>query len=146
MLPNKIMTTTMVVLASSLAALTCGGLANGQAHGEGGGIEKRVVEGNAVANAAPEKKRVYTPEEVMREVGEAVRAATFDAESMMTVGFKVRLVKGTPEIRSGDKSWVIGHGPADIGLHPQDRVDWAQIQFSAILILLYPLCALLEPP
>jgi RNA polymerase sigma factor (sigma-70 family) len=84
-------------------------------------------DGNAAVNAAPEKTKIYTPEEAMR--------AAFGDKSM-TVRFQVQLVQGTIGVKSGDKeesSWTLGHGPGDVGLYPLHGLDDTQNQFSVVL-------------
>jgi hypothetical protein len=66
-----------------------------------------------------EVKRVYTPEELIRE------ANSLKPDENVAVQFKVRLVQPAPQ--------VAGHGPDDLGLYPCDRPDWTQKQFTAIL-------------
>jgi RNA polymerase sigma factor (sigma-70 family) len=84
-------------------------------------------DGNPAVNAAPEKTRVYTPEEAMR-------ASPFDSKPM-TVQFQVHLVQGTILVKSGDKesSWTLGHGPDDMGLYPLHELVYTQDQLSAVL-------------
>ena len=66
-----------------------------------------------------EVKRVYTPEEVIREANSVKR------DEKVAVQFKVRLVEPSPQ--------VPGHGPDDLSLHPYDRLNWTQKQFTAVL-------------
>ncbi len=78
--------------------------------------------------AKPEARKVYTPDEVVRE--------KYDAMATRTVEFKVVVVaKPTPIRQSPDQSapWVIGHGPEDVNLipYPPKKVD--EVEFSVIL-------------
>jgi RNA polymerase sigma factor (sigma-70 family) len=99
----------------------------GERKTEGQGRTGTAGDGNAAVNAAPEKTKIYTPEEAMR-------AALGDKS--MTVQFQVQLVQGTIGMKSGDKeesSWTLGHGPGDVGLYPLHGLDDAQNQFSVVL-------------
>jgi hypothetical protein len=83
-----------------------------------------------VREAAKRENRVFTPEELMRA------ANSLAADEKVVVQFKVRLVQPSPQLRKGvgkDDGWVVGHGPDDLGLYPQDRQDYTQEQFAAIL-------------
>jgi hypothetical protein len=59
------------------------------------------------------------------------KLAIFDGKAM-AVQFQVRLVQVPIFITSGDKegSWVIGHGPDDLGLYPQEQLDYTQDQYA----------------
>jgi RNA polymerase sigma factor (sigma-70 family) len=80
------------------------------------------------APAKPEARKVYTPDEVMRE--------RYDAAATRTVEFKVRALAKPTEVKQSpekDSQWVIGHGPDDVSLLPQPPKKFEEEQFSAIL-------------
>lgn len=139
MLARKTITLSTVSLAFGLAAAVArGGLAAGQVVEIPAGIEKlgqppmaeqkptNPVTAGKPLEAAPENKRVLTPDE-------AIRMAE---DSDVTVEFKVQFVAKSNLIKSDDKKdagWLSGHGPADICLRPQNPADRKQARFSAIL-------------
>jgi hypothetical protein len=83
-----------------------------------------------VREAAKQEQRVFTPDDLLRS------AAALAAGEQVVVQFKVRLVQPSVAIRNGvakEAGWVAGHGPGDLGLHPQDRLDYTRDQFAAVL-------------
>jgi hypothetical protein len=138
MLVSKTITRSTVSLAFGLAvAVACGGLAVGQVVEMPAGIEKpdqppmagqkptNPMTARKPLDAAPENKRVLTPDE-------AIRMAE---DSDVTVEFKVVFVAKANLIKSDDKKdagWASGHGPGDICLRPQNPAD-RKARFSAIL-------------
>jgi RNA polymerase sigma factor (sigma-70 family) len=87
-------------------------------------------------NAKPEKKKVYTPDEVML-VEEKARGRANDGKAkIVTVEFKVQAVTKPTEIKlttEKDSPWVVGHGPDDLSLHPQPPKKFEERQFTVIL-------------
>ena len=138
MLVSKTITRSTVSLALGLAAaVASGGPAVGQLVEMPAGIE-RLAQGRMAGqkptkamtagrplDAAPENKRVLTPDEAIR----------MEEGSDVTVEFKVQFVAKATLIKSDDKKdagWVSGHGPADICLRPENPAD-RKARFSAIL-------------
>jgi RNA polymerase sigma factor (sigma-70 family) len=80
------------------------------------------------AKPKPEAKKVYTPDELMRE--------KYDAAATRTVEFKVVTLAKPTEVRQSpdkDAPWVIGHSPEDLSLLPQPPKKFHEEQFSATL-------------
>jgi hypothetical protein len=139
MLVSKTITLSTVSLAFGLAAAVArGGLAVGQVVEMPAAIEKldqppmagqkptNPMTARKPLDAAPENKRVLTPDEATRMA----------EDSDLTVEFKVQFVAKANLIKSDDKKdagWVSGHGPADICLRPQNPADRKKARFSAIL-------------
>ena len=84
-----------------------------------------------------EKKKVYTPDEVMLEQEKARGKAIDGSKSnIVTVEFKVQAVTKPTEIKmttEKDSPYVVGHGPDDMCLHPQPPRKFEEKQFTAIL-------------
>ena len=84
-----------------------------------------------------EKKKVYTPDEVMLEQEKARGKAIDGSKSnIVTVEFKVQAVTKPTEIKLNtekDSPYVVGHGPDDMCLHPQPPRKFEEKQFTAIL-------------
>ncbi len=84
-----------------------------------------------------EKKKVYTPDEVMLEQEKARGKAIDGSKSnTLTVEFKVQAVTKPTEIKlttEKDSRYVVGHGPDDMCLHPQPPRKFEEKQFTAIL-------------
>jgi hypothetical protein len=84
-----------------------------------------------------EKKKVYTPDEVMLEQEKARGQAIDGSKSnIVTVEFKVQAVTKPTEIKVNterDSPYVVGHGPDDMCLHPQLPRKFEEKQFTAIL-------------
>jgi hypothetical protein len=84
-----------------------------------------------------EKKKVYTPDEVLLEQEKARGKAIDGSKSnSVTVEFKVQAVTKPTEIKLNtekDSPYVVGHGPDDMCLHPQPPRTFEEKQFTAIL-------------
>ncbi|HEV3440792.1 MAG TPA: sigma-70 family RNA polymerase sigma factor [Gemmata sp.] len=84
-----------------------------------------------------EKKKVYTPDEVLLEQEKARGKAIDGSKSnIMTVEFKVQAVTKPTEIKLNtekDSPYVVGHGPDDMSLHPQAPKKFEERQFTVIL-------------
>jgi RNA polymerase sigma factor (sigma-70 family) len=84
-----------------------------------------------------EKKKVYTPEEVMLEKEQERGKANNGSKSMIvTVEFKVQAVTKPTEIKltpAKDSPYTVGHGPYDMSLHPQAPKKFEERQFTVIL-------------
>jgi hypothetical protein len=87
--------------------------------------------------AKVERKKVYTPDEVMLEQEKARGKAIDGSKSnIVTVEFKVQAVTKPTEIKmttAKDSPYVVGHGPDDMCLHPQPPRKFEEKQFTAIL-------------
>ncbi len=84
-----------------------------------------------------EKKKVYTPDEVLLEQ-EKARGKAIDGSNsnIVTVEFSVQAVTKPTEIKlTSEKGspFVVGHGPDDMCLHPQPLRKFEEKQFTAIL-------------
>ena len=92
---------------------------------------------NELPKPKGEKKKVYTPDEVMLEQEKATGKAIDGSKSnIVTVEFKVQAATKPTEIKLNsekDSPYVVGHGPDDICLHPQPPRKFEEKQFTAIL-------------
>lgn len=84
-----------------------------------------------------EKKKVYTPDEMMLEQ-EKARGKAIDGSkaNTLTVEFKVQAVTKPTEIKlttEKDSPYVVGHGPDDMCLHHRPPRKFEEKQFTAIL-------------
>jgi RNA polymerase sigma factor (sigma-70 family) len=88
-------------------------------------------------NPKVEKKKVYTPNEVMLEQEKARGKAIDGSKSnLVTVEFKVQSVTKPTEIKltpEKDSPWAIGHSPDDLSLLPPSPKKFQEKQFTAIL-------------
>jgi|GEM_PF-1875446 len=83
---------------------------------------------DAPVNLKPEAKKVFSPDELMRQ--------KYDPMATRTVEFKVVALAKPTEIKQStakDSPWVIGHGPDDVSLLPQPPKRFEEQQFSVIL-------------
>jgi hypothetical protein len=92
---------------------------------------------NELPKPKGEKKKVYTPDEVMLEQ-EKARGKAIDGtkSNIVTVEFNVQAVTKPTEIKmttEKDSPYVVGHGPDDRCLHPQTPRKFEEKQFTAIL-------------
>jgi RNA polymerase sigma factor (sigma-70 family) len=92
---------------------------------------------NELPKPKVEKKKVYTPDEVMLEQ-EKARGKAIDGSksSIVTVEFKVQAVTKPTEIKLTTENaspYVVGHSPDDLSLHPQPPRKFEEKQFTAIL-------------
>jgi RNA polymerase sigma factor (sigma-70 family) len=84
-----------------------------------------------------EKKKVYTPDEVIL-AQENARGKAIDSSksNIVAVEFKVQAVTKPTQIKVNtekDSPYVVGHGPDDLSLHPQPPRKFEEKQFTAIL-------------
>jgi RNA polymerase sigma factor (sigma-70 family) len=133
---NKIMTTVIVTLALAGGVVIHGALAQRQSEDKVPTAEKPMVKPPTVAknpmdaavNPEPEKKRVYSPEDVER--------MKIDPKSILIVQFRVNCALESSTVKLGPKydSWVCGHAPGDLALLPLGVSNYGQKHFFCAIL------------